>query len=84
MPFLRDEDCGGVEDVRFAGQKILTLRPVVAPWQKCINGATGGEGRNRTRSSPTASLNILIYKGILTLILWGFKRFLSLSAHYRT
>ena len=26
-------------------------------------------------SSPTASLNILIYKGILTLVLQGFKRF---------
>ena len=35
-------------------------------------------------SSPTASLNILIYKGILTLILQGFKRFLTLSANYRT
>jgi hypothetical protein len=42
-----------------------------------------GEGRNRTRSTPTASLNILIYKVILTLILQGFKRFLTLSATYR-
>ena len=35
-------------------------------------------------SSPTTSLNILVYKGILTLILKGFKSFLTLSAHYRT
>jgi hypothetical protein len=44
----------------------------------------GGGGRNRTRSSPTTSLNILIYKEILTLILKGFKRFLALHATYRT
>jgi hypothetical protein len=43
-----------------------------------------GEGRNRTESSPTASLNTLIYKAILTLILKGFKRFLALHATYRT
>jgi hypothetical protein len=43
----------------------------------------GGEGRNRTMSSPTTSLNILIYNGILTLILQGFKRFLTLSANDR-
>jgi len=44
----------------------------------------GGEVRNRTRSSPIASLNTLIYKGILCLILQGFKRFLILSANYLT
>jgi len=44
----------------------------------------GGDGRNRTLSSPTVSLNILIYKGILTLILQDFKGFLTLSATYRT
>ena len=38
-----------------------------------------GEGRNRTEPSPTASLNTLIYKAILTLILQGFKHFLPLS-----
>ena len=43
-----------------------------------------GEGRNRTRSSPTVSLNTLIYKAILTPILQGFKRFLALSATCRT
>ena len=58
---------------------MLTARPEAAPWQRCTNGATGGEGRNRTGSSPTASLNTLIYKGILTLILQGFKHFLTLS-----
>jgi hypothetical protein len=42
----------------------------------------GGAGRNRTMSSPAASLNILIYKGILALILMGFKRFLTLHATY--
>jgi hypothetical protein len=35
----------------------------------------GGEGRNRTMSSPPASLNTLIFKGILTPVLKGFKRF---------
>jgi hypothetical protein len=30
----------------------------------------GGEVRNRTESSATGSLNILIYKAILTLILY--------------
>jgi hypothetical protein len=34
-------------------------------------------------SSSAASLNTLIYKGILTLILLGFKRFLPLHATYR-
>jgi hypothetical protein len=34
-------------------------------------------------SSPAASLNTLIYKGILTLITKGFKRFLALDATYR-
>jgi hypothetical protein len=34
-------------------------------------------------SSPAASLNILIYKGILTLIFKGFKRFLALHATHR-
>ena len=34
--------------------------------------------------SPAASLNTLIYKEILTLILKGFKRFLALHATYRT
>jgi hypothetical protein len=43
----------------------------------------GGEGRNRTRSPPITSLNILIYRAILTLVLQGFKRFLPLSANYR-
>jgi hypothetical protein len=43
----------------------------------------GGEGRNRTMSSPAASLNTLIHKGILTLIPKGFKRFLALHATYR-
>jgi hypothetical protein len=33
-------------------------------------------------SSPTASLNTLIYKGILTLILQGFKHFLTLPSNY--
>jgi len=33
----------------------------------------GGEGRNRTRSSPTASLNILICEAILTQCLQGFQ-----------
>jgi len=46
--------------------------------------SSGGEDRNRTRSSPTTSLNTLIYKGILTLILKGFKRFLTLHADYPT
>jgi hypothetical protein len=31
----------------------------------------------------TASLNTLIYKGIVTLILKGFKQFLTLHATYR-
>jgi len=35
-------------------------------------------------SSLTASLNTLIFKGILTLVLQGFKRFLTLSATYQT
>src|ERR1039458_5544354 len=39
----------------------------------------GGEGRNRTGSSPNASLNTLICKGILTLVLQGFKHILTLS-----
>ena len=39
----------------------------------------GGEGRNRTMSSPTVSLNTLIYKAILTPVLQGFKTFLTLS-----
>ena len=43
----------------------------------------GGDSRNRTMSSPAASLNTLIYKGILTLITKGFKRFLALDATYR-
>jgi hypothetical protein len=34
-------------------------------------------------SPKAASLNTLIYKGILTLILKGFKRFLALHATYR-
>jgi hypothetical protein len=34
-------------------------------------------------SSPAASLNTLIYKAILTLILKGFKRFSTLYATYR-
>jgi len=34
-------------------------------------------------SLPAASLNTLIYKGILTLILQGYKRFLALQATYR-
>jgi hypothetical protein len=33
-------------------------------------------------SSPAASLNTLIYKAILALILKSFKRFLSLHATY--
>jgi hypothetical protein len=33
-------------------------------------------------SSPAASLSILIYKAILTLILQGFMRFLALHAAY--
>jgi hypothetical protein len=44
----------------------------------------GAEGRNRTEPSPTTSLNTLIYKGILTLIVKGFKPFLALHATYRT
>src|ERR1039457_5512632 len=44
----------------------------------------GGEGRNRTESSPTASLNTLICEAILTLLLQGFKQFLKLSANYPT
>jgi hypothetical protein len=44
----------------------------------------GGGGRNRTESSPTASLNTLIYKGILAAVLQGFKHFMRLSATYRT
>jgi hypothetical protein len=40
----------------------------------------GGKGRNRTMSSPAASPNTLIYRGILTLILQGFKWFLALHA----
>lgn len=35
-------------------------------------------------SSPITSLNILIFKAILMLILHGFKRFLRLPANYRT
>ena len=55
-----------------------------APYQIAgPGGKTGGEGRNRTVSSPTTSLNILIYKGILKPILQGFKRFLTLHATYR-
>jgi hypothetical protein len=34
-------------------------------------------------SYPAASLNTLIYKWILTLILQGFKRFLPLHATHR-
>ena len=33
-------------------------------------------------SSPTVSPNTLIYKGILTLVLQGFKLFLPLSTHH--
>jgi hypothetical protein len=33
-------------------------------------------------SSPTTSLNTLIFKGILTLLFQGFKRYLSLSTAY--
>jgi len=32
---------------------------------------------------PTASLNALIYKGILTLVLQGFKQYLALHTTYR-
>jgi hypothetical protein len=35
-------------------------------------------------SLPAASLNTLIYKDILTIILQGFRRFLALHATYRT
>ena len=42
-----------------------------------------GEGRNRTMSSSAASLNTLIYKGILTLVLQRFKRLLELHTTYR-
>ena len=41
------------------------------------------EVRSRTRSSPAASLNTLIYNSILTLILKGFTRFLELHGTYR-
>jgi hypothetical protein len=34
-------------------------------------------------SAPAASLNTLIYKGILTMILKGFKLYLALHATYR-
>ena len=44
----------------------------------------GGEGRNQTESSPTASLNTLICEAILTLISQGSKHFLKLSPNYRT
>jgi hypothetical protein len=159
MPFLRDEDCGGVEDVmvnrhqisarlrpsdfhlhlRFRRDKSArSLRNRLGVWfkqdpfcqgwpasrsspasesfglacravarsigtceERCsarlrcattrqpslstaLRAKAGGEDRNRTKSSPTASLNILIYKGILALIFQGLKRFLTLSAHYRT
>jgi hypothetical protein len=45
--------------------------------------AVQGEGRNRTMSLTATSLNTLIYKAILTLILKGLKRFLALHATYR-
>jgi hypothetical protein len=48
-----------------------------------INTLYGGEGRNRTMSPPAASLNTLIYKRILTLILKGFKGYLALHGTYR-
>jgi hypothetical protein len=38
----------------------------------------GGEARNRTRSSPTTSLNTLIFKGILRPVLQDFKLLLPL------
>ena len=42
-----------------------------------------GEGRNRTMSSSAASLNTMIYKGILTLVLQRLKRLLELHTTYR-
>ena len=42
-----------------------------------------GESRNRTVSLTAASLNTLICKGIVTLILKGFKQLLALHATYR-
>jgi hypothetical protein len=51
------------------------------PFCLAVSHPLRGEGRNRTRSSPTASLNTLIYS--LTLLLQGFKPFLELHATYR-
>ena len=44
----------------------------------------GGEGRNRTKSSPTISPNILMFNAIFTLILLGFQAFSSLHGTHRT
>jgi hypothetical protein len=43
-------------------------------------GSGFGEGRNRTRSSPTTGFNILICKAILMLIQQGFNLFPVLPA----
>ena len=47
------------------------------------DSSSGGGGRNRTESPPANSLNTLIYKGNLTLILKAFKWFLALHGTYR-
>ncbi|MGA3265527.1 MAG: hypothetical protein ABSE16_01740 [Verrucomicrobiota bacterium] len=61
----------------------FTSRSASVCWSFCWRSERGenqsGEGRNRTMSSPTTSLNTLIFKGILMLILQGFKRIFSLS-----
>ena len=40
-------------------------------------------GSESNENSPTTNLKILNYKAILKLILYGFKRFRTLSTHYR-
>ncbi len=73
--FFRSSKSGVRFDVRYEH-----LVPIVLAAESV---KTGGEGRNRTRSSPAASLNTLIYRGILTLILLGFKQFSVLHATRR-